>query len=312
MNKYSVPAPKFSMSFFLPKYWLNWIGISILFLISWLPYRMQLWLGSLVGLLMYRLAKRRVNIARTNLSVCFPNMPEAEKEQLVRENFKASGIAIFESGMGWWWPSWRIKRKAHYQGMEHLDAAVAKGKGVLLVACHMVCLEMSGRILGQHRPNVAFYRPHNNALMEYFQYHGRARDNRYLIGKKDVKGLISALRHNESCIYLPDQDYGRRRSVFVPFFAEPEACTTTGTSLFSKQTGCTLLMVNQRRLPNGKGYEVKLEPISEHYPSDDESADATILNQIFERCIEQAPEQYMWLHRRFKTRPDPKQPSYYQ
>ncbi|MCU4676897.1 LpxL/LpxP family Kdo(2)-lipid IV(A) lauroyl/palmitoleoyl acyltransferase [Catenovulum sp. 2E275] len=304
-------TPEFSFKFFHPRYWINWIGLAILYLISWLPYRLQLSLGKLIGRLLYTFVKSRRKIAKRNLEICFPDMPAHERQQLLIKNFESTGIALFESSMGWWWPKWRIQRLAHYEGVEHLTEALESGKGVLLVTYHMMCLEICGRVFAQKHPCVAFYRPHNNPLMEYFQYNGRARDNKYLIGAKNVKGLLEALANNEACHYLPDQDYGRRRSVFVPFFAEPQACTTTGTTLFAKEADCKVIVLMPERLANGKGYKLTLTPALDNYPSGDDEADAARLNQLIETGIMKAPEQYMWLHRRFKTRPDKKQPSVY-
>ncbi|WP_017445008.1 LpxL/LpxP family Kdo(2)-lipid IV(A) lauroyl/palmitoleoyl acyltransferase [Gayadomonas joobiniege] len=306
-----IKAPQFRFAFFHPKYWFTWLGIIILYLISWLPYRLQLGLGRLIGRLLYLIAKRRRQIAKRNLELCFPKMPDDEQKQLLIKNFESTGIALFESSMGWWWPSWRLKKFCHYEGLEHIEAAKAKGQGVLMVTIHMMCLEVGCRVFAQKYPSVAFYRPHNNDLMEYFQYHGRARDNKYLIGAKNVKGLFSALADNELCFYLPDQDYGRRRSVFVPFFAQPEACTTTGTTLFAGQSNCSVLLVVPQRLAKGRGYKITVSPILEDYPSGDDKADAARLNRLIEEAVIQAPEQYLWLHRRFKTRPDRKAPSLY-
>ncbi|WP_326498592.1 LpxL/LpxP family Kdo(2)-lipid IV(A) lauroyl/palmitoleoyl acyltransferase [Catenovulum adriaticum] len=304
-------TPTFSFSFLLPRYWINWLGIIILYTISWLPYRLQLGLGKLIGRLLYITVKSRRKIAARNLEICFPEMSEQARKSLLIKNFESTGIALFESSMGWWWPQWRIKRIAHVEGLEHLEDALKSGQGVLLATYHMMCLEICGRVFGQAHPCVAFYRPHNNPLMEYFQYKGRARDNRYLIGAKNVKGLLEALTNNEACYYLPDQDYGRRRSVFVPFFAEPQACTTTGTTLFAKESNCKVIVLMPERLPNGKGYKITLTPALDNYPSGDDQVDATRLNKLIEQGIMKAPEQYMWLHRRFKTRPDRKQASVY-
>ncbi|WP_111978376.1 LpxL/LpxP family Kdo(2)-lipid IV(A) lauroyl/palmitoleoyl acyltransferase [Algibacillus agarilyticus] len=296
-------TPKFSFSFFLPKYWLNWLGLSFLYLISWLPYKTQLGLGRLVGKILYAKFKRRTHIARRNLALCFPDMPEDEREALVKENFKATGIALFESGMGWWWPTWRIKKLGHVTGIENIIAAKEAGQGVLLIAHHMVCLEICNRLLGLHHPNIGFYRPHNNALMEYIQYKGRTRDNRYQIGKKDVRGLYKALENNESVIYLPDQDYGRRKSVFVPFFAEKQTCTTTATTMIANDANCKVVISTIYRNKDNSGYTIDFSPALEDYPSGDDTHDAARINKIIEAGIQQAPEQYMWLHRRFKTRP---------
>lgn len=268
-------------------------------------------LGRLLGRLLYKVVKSRRKVALRNLEISFPELSNAERQSLLIKNFESTGTALFESAIAWWWPKWRINKISHYEGLDNLTNALKHEKGVLLVAYHNLCLEVAGRIIGQKHPCVAFYRPHNNALMEYFQVKGRSRDNRYLIGARDVKGLLSALENNEACFYLPDQDYGKRRAVFVPFFAEQQACTTTGTTLFAGQSGCQTLLVQTQRLDNNKGYKITFHPALENYPSGDDKADAARLNQDMETAIRCAPEQYMWVHRRFKTRPNRKDPSLY-
>ncbi len=275
-----------------------------MWVISWLPFRIQLALGRGLGNLFYLLAKSRRKVAERNLELCFPDMPKDERTQLVKQNFKETGTAMLESSMAWWWPTWRVKQVAHFKGFEHIQKALDQGKGVLLLASHFLHLEMGCRIFGYTHPSVGFYRPHNNALMEYFQYHGRARSNKYMIGKRDVKGLISALNDGEVCFYLPDQDYGKKRSLFAPFFAVKDTATTTGTLLFAKEANCVVMPIYTKRLPGTQGYELEAAPAFDNFPSGDDLADVTRVNQWVEDAVKRNPTQYMWLHRRFKTRPE--------
>ncbi len=231
-------------------------------------------------------------------------MSEQDREAMVVENFKATGIALFESGMGWWWPTWRIQKLGNVKGVEHIQQAKKAGHGVLVVAHHMVCLEICNRLVGLKNPNIGFYRPHNNAVMEWLQYRGRTRNNRHQIGKRDLKGLFKALADNESIIYLPDQDYGRRRSVFVPFFAVEQTCTTTGTSMIAKESKCKLVITTSYRNHDNSGYTIEFSPAIDNFPSGNDEQDALRLNRLIEQEILKTPEQYMWLHRRFKTRPN--------
>ncbi|AWB69036.1 lipid A biosynthesis lauroyl acyltransferase [Saccharobesus litoralis] len=298
-----VQAPTFSWSFLLPKYWINWLGIFILYALSWLPYRVIIVLGKLAGLIMYKLVKKRVHITRRNLEICFPEKTEQEREKLVVENFKSTGIALFETAIGWWWPTWRVKRLGQVTGIEHIAEAKQAGKGVIIVTHHMLCLEVCNRLLGLSNPNIGFYRPNNNKVWDYFQYLGRSRDNNYQINKRDIRGLFKALKNNESICYFPDQDYGIKQSVFVPFFAEQHTCTTTATSSIASKSGCKLVQVSLHRHQDNSGYTVNLSPVIDNYPSGDPTTDAIKLNQLIEKAVLIAPEQYMWMHRRFKTRP---------
>jgi KDO2-lipid IV(A) lauroyltransferase len=147
--------------------------------------------------------------------------------------------------------------------------------------------------------------------MEFFMYRGRSKGNKYMIGKRDVKGLIHALNQGEVCFYLPDQDYGRNRAEFVPFFAVPDTATTTGTMLFANAANCSVIPIYSSCLPNNAGYVIEALPPLENFPSADPKADCRKVNQWVEQAVLKHPEQYMWLHRRFKTRPDPEAPSLY-
>ena len=218
MSRNKVLQPDFKLTFLLPKYWLTWLGVFILYSISWLPYKWQLALGRMLGRFLLKIGSKRKHVAKTNLKLCFPQMGEAELERILKKNFENTGIALFETGMGWWWPDWRVKRKFTVTGLEHIENAKKAGDNVYVLAMHYLSAEIIGRGFGLHHPLVIFYRPHNNQLMEFFQFRGRGRSNKYMLGKRDVKGLIKAIRSGESCLYLPDQDYGRNRSVFVPFF----------------------------------------------------------------------------------------------
>ena len=311
MSKNKVLQPDFKISFLLPKYWLTWLGVIILYTISWLPYKLQLILGKLLGRLLYKIGSSRKKVAMKNLELCFPEMSEKERIRTLKKNFENTGIALFETGMGWWWPDWRVKRKIKVVGLEHLEKAKQEGKGVLLLTMHYLSVEINCRGIGMGHPMVVFYRPHNNQLMEFFQFRGRGRSNKYMLGKRDVKGLIKALRQKEVCVYLPDQDYGRNRSLFVPFFAVPDAATTTGTLIFARQKNIQNHIFIPTRNDDGSGYTLEIKPMMENFPTDDDEADLIRINQELEKAIMFKPEQYMWLHRRFKTRPNEDDPSLY-
>lgn len=311
VSRNKVLQPDFKLTFLLPKYWLTWIGVLIMYSISWLPYKFQLFLGRLLGKLLFKIGSSRKKVAEKNLILCFPDMSAAEREQLLRKNFESTGIALLETGMGWWWPDWRIKRKFTITGLEHIEEAKANGDRVFILGIHYLCLEIISRGFGHNHPSVIFYRPHNNDLMEFFQHRGRGRSNKYMLGKRDVKGLIKAIRTGESSLYLPDQDYGRNRSVFVPFFNVKETATTTGTLIFARQPRTKTFMIIPQRKDDGSGYTVEITPSLDNFPTKDDIEDTTRVNQEIEKAILRKPEQYMWLHRRFKTRPNENDPSLY-
>ncbi|WP_404341019.1 LpxL/LpxP family Kdo(2)-lipid IV(A) lauroyl/palmitoleoyl acyltransferase [Pseudoalteromonas mariniglutinosa] len=306
-----VSRSPFKLSFLGPRYWLTWLGVFFLYLISWLPHKLQLLMGKTLGRLIHRFMKRRRHIAEVNIKLCFPTMPKQQQRELVLKNMENTGIAMIETGMAWWWPTWRINKVfGSVKGIEHLTEIQRAGKGVLLLVPHILHLEMASRIMGLRCQGIGFYRPHNNPLMEYFTTNGRLRSNEYLIGKRDVKGLLAALKNTKVCYYLPDQDYGRKRCEFAPFYAVNDAATTTGTLMFAASKHCETASLISRRDEQGQ-YHLEILPALEDFPSGDNLADVTRVNQRIEQAVNAAPEQYMWLHRRFKTRPDEHAPSYY-
>lgn len=269
-------------------------------------------MGRMLGRLLIKIGSKRKHVALTNLRLCFPEKNEDELQTLLLKNFENTGIALFETGMGWWWPDWRVKRKCKVIGGEHIKNAQQQGYGVLVLGMHNLSLEISARGAGFDNPLVVFYRPHNNQLMEFFQFKGRGRSNKYMLGKRDVKGLIKAIRDKEACAYLPDQDYGRNKSLFVPFFAVKEAATTTGTLIFARQNNTKTVMIIPRRNNDNSGYTIEISAPLENFPTDNDKNDLTRINNELEKAISVQPEQYMWLHRRFKTRPNKDDPSLYQ
>lgn len=311
MSKNKVLQPNFTLSFLLPKFWLTWVGVIILYSISWLPFKLQLLMGRVLGRLILKLAAKRKHVALTNLRLCFPEKSESELLGVLKKNFENTGIALFETGMGWWWPTWRVARKVKVIGAQHITTAQNEGNGVLVLGMHNLSLELCARGAGISNPLVVFYRPHNNQLMEYFQHRGRARSNKYMLGKRDVKGLLRALNDKDACAYLPDQDYGRNKSLFVPFFAVKEAATTTGTLIFARKKNTKTVMMIPRRNADDSGYTVEVSAPFENFPSDNEEQDLIKINQALEKAIMVQPEQYMWLHRRFKTRPNEDDASLY-
>ncbi len=303
--------PPFKLRYLHPRYWLLWFGVSLLWLIvTLLPYRVLIKLGGGLGTLLMKLLKKREKTAVRNLELCFPDMPQSERDDILKGHAKSVGIALFETGMAWWWPQWRINKLVTFSGLEHIEAAQKQNKGVLLFALHTFCLEIGGRLFSSKAKLTAVYRPHNNEVMEYLQVCGRQRSAK-LITKRNIRAMISALGNGESVWYTSDQDFGRSKAVFVPFFAVPQAATVVGASILTQNTDSVVLPYVIVRKDDGSGYHIELKPPLENFPSNDDTQDAIYSNKIVEQGIMQAPEQYMWLHRRFKTRPNKDDPSLY-
>ncbi|MDD1781693.1 LpxL/LpxP family Kdo(2)-lipid IV(A) lauroyl/palmitoleoyl acyltransferase [Enterovibrio sp. ZSDZ35] len=296
-------VPTFKWSFLHPKYLHTWIGVGLMFLLSWLPYRTQRFLGRKLGLLIMKFFKSRKKIAKRNLELCFPEMTGAERETLLRENFEHMGLAFFETCMAWFWPAWRVKKHVKYVGFEQIEKLKAEGRGVLVTAVHSFNLELGCRAFGLHTTGYGVYRPNTNPVYDWFQYRGRGRENS-LIERRDVKQMIKRLRNGDFVWYAPDHDYGRHRYAWAPFFAVEKACTTTGTHLLASASKCLVSSATFTRDRDGTGYTLTFDTPMDAFPYDDAEASAIYTNKFVERSIMRAPEQYMWLHRRFKSRPE--------
>lgn len=296
--------PVFRAYFLHPRFWLLWLGLGLLWLIVQLPYRLLLGLGRALGALMYRLADSRRTIAARNLQLCFAQLSAAERERLLKENFASTGIAFFEIAMSWWWPKARLARLARIEGLEYLQQAQAQGQGVILMAIHFTTLEIGAALLGQAHTIDGMYREHMNPLFDYIQRRGRERHNldATAIEREDVRAMLKVLRSGRAIWYAPDQDYGRKQSIFVPLFGIP-AATVTATTKFARLGRARVLPFTQQRLTEGHGYQLTIHPPLAGFPAASEEADALLINQWVEQAIAACPEQYLWSHRRFKTRP---------
>ena len=297
--------PQFNRELLHPRYWLTWLGISALYILVLLPYPLLYVLGCRIGRLGMRFMKRRVEIARRNLELCFPDMPVSERESMVKHNFESVGMGLIETGMAWFWPDWRINKWCRATGLEHIAKTREEGKGVLLIGMHFLTLELGARIFGIYNPGIGVYRPNDNKLLDWLQTWGRMRSNKSMLDRKDLKGMIRALKGGDIIWYAPDHDYGPRSSVFAPFFAVEKAATTVGSYVLIRSSKPAVVPFVPRRLPHGQGYELMIMPdVAASMPLESELATATRMNQVVEEGVLLAPEQYMWLHRRFKTRPE--------
>ncbi len=289
--------------FLSPRYLPTWLALVTMWLLAQLPFRIQMLIGALLGNTMRYLAPRRRQIAETNLKLCFPDLGEAERKALLKAHFRSLGIGSVETAMSWWTPETRLKRRVRIEGLENLTRALEQGKGVILMSGHFTSLEIGGRLLAMFAPFHVLYRKHKNPLFESTMKQARERHFDKAIPRDDMRGMIRSLKDNMPVWYAPDQDYGREKSVFAPFFGIP-AATITATSRLAKSSGAAVVPFFQRRLPDGSGYALRLYPALEGFPSDDLQEDARRVNQIIEEQIRSMPEQYLWVHRRFKTRPE--------
>ncbi len=296
-------------SLYSPKFWPGHLGLMILKLIAKLPARSRAQLGSLLGKLMHKFASKRRYITDKNLSLCFPELTTEQHNQLVKQNMQATGKALIETASCWYSDLKPQQQRSVISGQQHLDNALSKGKGVILLSFHMTSLEIGGCLLGQHYDFWAMYKPSKSPLFEKAMVDGRTRHLQGLLDRNNVRGTIKALKKNQIVWYAADQNYGGKTKVFVPFFGIQTA-TITATTKLAKMTGAAVVPFTQRRLEKDDSYQLTLYPAFEDFPGESEEQDAARINQFLEQYLRQYPVDYMWLHQRFRNRPKGEPPIY--
>ncbi len=286
-----------------PVYWPAWIGIGILWLITRLPLRWRLNLGKGIGKLLYAFPSKLKHITEVNIKMCFPDLSNEKQKKLAKDNFEALGVGVIEAAMAWWLPNEKLKHLFTVHGLEYLEAALAKGKGIILLGPHFTCLEMVGRILSSEYSFAVMYRPHKKRLLAFILERFRQKHYMQAIPRNRIRQLIRALNDNIAIWYAYDVDGGVKRSVFAPFFGVPTASLTSVTRLV-RMSGAAVVPISFFRRDDDFNYDVILYPPIDNFPTGDLQKDATILNQTLERSILEKPEQYVWQYKRFKTRPD--------
>ena len=288
-----------------PGTWGQYVTLGLTWLVARLPWRLATGGGAWLGRLGYHLAPTRRAVARRNLELCFPDMDAARREALVRENFAFTGRGLVEVALGWYGGRQIDRIPVEIRGLEHLETAHADGRPVIFLSGHFTPVELAARLLGRRVRVAAIYKPiRKKPLLDAAMLRARRRNVEGAYARDDVRGIVRSLRKGTPVWYAGDQDYGRRHSVFAPFFGVP-AATVTALSRLARMSGARVvpLFFNARR--DRPGYEIVFEPALEDFPSGDDVADATRMNQVVEKAVRRHPEQYLWIHRRFKRQPDP-------
>ena len=278
-------------------------GILIMWLLHFLPLPVLAWFGNGLGLLLCALAAERRKVATINLRLCFPGMSEAERAHLVRQCFMAFGRSFIERGILWWSSGERIKNLVRVNGLENFQA-VESGP-VILLAPHFVALDVGGSWLAQYGNMFSVYSNQKNPYFHAKLLQGRMRFGQQLLisRQQGLRPVVKALRKGLPFYYLPDQDLAIKDALFIPFFGVPAATLTT-VSRLAEMASAKVVPCITRMLPHGQGYELQFYPAWENYPSGDPVADARRVNEFIEQRVREMPEQYFWLHKRFKTRPE--------
>ena len=256
----------------------------------------------MLGKLAYYLARYRRHIVDINLSICFPEMSTADRKKLNRDVFRSAGISIIETGLVWLRSPQIFNNLVEIQGLEYLEKALEQKKGVVLVGMHFSTLDFCGAILANYCKFDVMYRSNKNPLIEAIMTRGRIQNFSDAIERKDIRSLLKSLKRGNAVWYGPDQDYGRAHSVFVPFFGYPTA-TISATSRIADISKSPVILLTHYRLKDDKNYQICLSKPLKNFPSGALVLDASRINEQVEKAIQRAPEQYWWLHRRFKTSP---------
>lgn len=290
--------------FWTPRNWPAWLGLGLLRLSCFLPYRVQLGLGKALGRFVHAIGRKRRAIARRNLELCFPELTDADRDRLVRAHFEALGASLIELALGRWASDAKLLKMTRIEGTEHIREALARGHGVILLSAHFTTLEISGRVLARNCPPFdAVFRKNRSEFLTEILRTSREKSARNTIDKNDIKSMVRALREGAPVWYAPDQSYDRKQSALLPFFGVP-AMTNTATGTLARLGKAVAIPFFPRRLPEG-GYLLSVLPPIEGLPSDDPVEDTKKYVEILEQQVRLAPEQYYWVHRKFKNRPAP-------
>ncbi len=296
-------------TFLHPRYWYAWPVLALMHVWSWLPSRVLWVLGNALGGFFSLFPSPARRVAVRNLELCFPEMDPRERRRLLQRHFQLSGFAVVSLSVAWWAPKWRVKRFVALHNRHLLDETLKGGKNIILLTPHFIGLDIGGSRLAVEGEFVSMYRKSRNPFFEYL-FQRRSRFGAPVVERMaSLKSLIKYIREGRPFYYLPDQDLGERASVFVPFFGVP-AATVTALSRIAQSTNAVVMPCITRILPRGRGYEIRLYPSLDNFPTEDPLADAKRMNEEVEKWVREMPEQYMWSYRRFKTRPN-NEPSLY-
>ncbi|MGE0624993.1 MAG: lipid A biosynthesis lauroyl acyltransferase [Pseudomonadales bacterium] len=288
--------------------WPTWLVVGFAWLVARLPLTVIRFLAGALGRLLYALGRHRRHITLTNLRLCFPDLPDTEREALARASFVHTAWGALETMIVWLNPGRDLSPQISVEGGEHLAEARAQGRGVILLGGHFSVIDIMGPAMAPFDVDVV-YAANRNPVWEWLQVRGRRRYFDGVIERADTRSMLRRLKAGRTFWYAADQDYGRKRSVFAPFFGIPTA-SVRATAQLARFNGSPVLLISTWRDIASLTWHAKIHPLITGYPTGDDVADAARINGVIEEAIRRHPEQYLWMHRRFKTRPEG-EPSFY-
>jgi KDO2-lipid IV(A) lauroyltransferase len=304
------PTEALPRRFLAPRYWGVWIGMGLIRLLLLLPQSWRVAIGAGLGGLLRRTLHRSRRTAERNIELCFPELNEWMRRELLHRHFRAFGAAMMGISLIWWAKANRLRRLVRFRHREYYDRALAENRKIILLAPHFLGLEVAGVFLAHERRIISMYKHPRNDLADWLMRRSRLRFGGALFERdSNLKGLIRLIRAGYPFYYLPDQNPGEAAHVYAPFFGIPTA-TLTALSRIARLTDAVVIPCFTRLLPGGDGYEIIFHPPLENFPSGDDQADATAMNAAIEVGVRELPEQYMWTYKRFKQRPAGEPPLY--
>ncbi|MCB1581756.1 MAG: LpxL/LpxP family Kdo(2)-lipid IV(A) lauroyl/palmitoleoyl acyltransferase [Marinicella sp.] len=289
-----------------PAFWTNlsaWFVYGVCWLLAHLPYRLLLAFGRGIGWLFRIALKSRRKVVEKNLHACFPDLDHQAISQLLKQNYRETGMMVSQTLRTFLNRSPDIFEDLTIEGKEYLQQCLDNGQGVLLVSGHFTSLDVGGRAICEQFPIAGVYRPHKNAVQEYVVKKSRLHYAKEMFSRDELKRIIRYLKKGGIVWYAPDQDYRRGQSIFSNFFGIP-ASTITATHQLAKISGCKVIFYAVKRIDQAPYYQLSLSQPLADFPSKDVQHDTDRINQGIEKMVKATPDQYLWVHKRFKTRPD--------
>lgn len=295
----SAPFP-FPRRLLAPQHWPTWLGITLMTVFARLPAAIARPLGRGFGALLGLAMRSRREVARRNLALCFPERNAAARESVLRHGFRSLGEGAYEFARAWWGSVAGIRYTI--DGLEHLERVRAEGRGALLLSGHFLTLEICGRLLCHHVPLAGMYRRHGAPAFEWAVKRGRLRYAAAMFAREELRAAVKHVKAGGLLWYAPDQDMRGKDTVFAPFFGVP-ASTITATYQLARLTKAAVIPFFHHRDGRG-GYVLRIGAPLDEIAGEDEATHTTRVNALIEQMVREAPDEYLWIHKRFKSRPE--------
>lgn len=294
----------FTPSLLTPRHWLTWCGVAVLFVLAWLPWQVRARLGKRLGNWIYQHNRKRRHIVATNLGLCFPTQTPQQREQIVIAHLQEYACALLDYSLLFFRSRAWLYQRTQIEGREHIDQAIANGQNVILLLGHSVWLEFAPLVIGQHYRAYGSYKPFHNPVFNWLIARSRLRDVETVVAREEgMLKLVRTLAPGRLLFFLPDEDHGAKNSVFAPFFGVEKATLTTPARL-AKLGKAVVLPIMAYRLPQSKQYCIRIAPPLVAFGTQEPRQDAYALNTALEQLIRVQPQQYMWVLKLFRTRPN--------